>query len=66
MARNEEREFRLRPRTPRTPASRNDGVPSTPAFKLLMHYAGTAAVGEGRSLPVANQSGPIGNGVPCG
>ncbi len=40
MANNDdEREFRLRPRKPRAPSSRNDGVVSTPAFKMLMHYA---------------------------
>ncbi len=36
---NDEREFRLRPRKPRAPSSRNDGVASMPAFKMLMHYA---------------------------
>jgi len=40
MANNDdEREFRLRPRKPRAPSSRKDGVVSTPAFKMLMHYA---------------------------
>ena len=40
MANNDDkREFRLRPRKPRAPSSRNDGVVSVPAFKMLMHYA---------------------------
>ncbi len=47
---NDEQEFRLRPRKPPAPSSRNDGVASTPAFKMLMHYARQSRSGRAQKF----------------
>ena len=39
---DDEKEFRLRPRKPHAPKSRNEGVVWATAFKRIMHYARTS------------------------
>src|SRR5258708_37288757 len=39
MANDDEKEFRLRPRKPARPSTRNDATAWAMAFKTVMHYA---------------------------
>ena len=56
---DDEKEFRLRPRKPHAPKSRNEGVVWATAFKRIMHYArtsrkaarGVAGTGSQKSEP---------------
>lgn len=59
MARNnEEREFRLRPRKPRGSTGQRLGVPSSPAFKMLMHYARQSRGRRGKAFAGSRPSQP--------
>lgn len=48
MANDDEREFRLRPRKPAKPRSRNDATAWAMAFKTVMHYARGSRSAAGR------------------
>ena len=39
MANDDEKEFRIRPRKPARPSTRNDATAWATAFKTVMHYA---------------------------
>ena len=55
MARNDEREFRLRPRKPSTPRTQNEPAAWATAFKTVMHYV--------RASTVAKRANRIGGGA---
>ena len=55
MARNDEREFRLRPRKPSIPRTQNEPAAWATAFKTVMHYV--------RASTVAKRANRIGGGA---